>query len=184
MSETLETEKLLLLRVTPDDAENYHALVNDPTVKSFSTSNRPAASVEDYRRWFGNPKHKTKDIFKVVSKDSGCFIGICGFCQNEFLQELFPDVDLVEITIQLLEPHRRCGFGTQLVKCLERHAFEKQRRQLVIGIPNPENQKSIAFLSAIQMPQWLCINDKGEHGYYRSTVYAQNQELLAPQLSQ
>gem|GEM_PF-6540306 len=171
-----DSDLLLLRSIVPDDAEAYHTLVTDPTVKQFSTSKGGVASVEQYRKWFGNTTHKAKDVFAVICKSSDCFAGICGFRDNGLLQELFPELSMTEITIQLLAPYRRRGFGKTLVTVLLRHAFEKQHRHLVIAIPHPCNKDSIEFLSKIGMPQWLCIVDYGEHSYRRSTVYAKNHD--------
>jgi ribosomal-protein-alanine N-acetyltransferase len=76
----LETQRLLLREMTPDDAENAYLLNLDPDVIKYNTDS-PFGSIEEARNFLINYDHYKKYGFgrwAVVNQSDHEFLGWCG----------------------------------------------------------------------------------------------------------
>lgn len=78
----IETERLLLRRMTLEDADDLFAYAVDPEVSRFTTWS-PPATIDDSRAFISAviKRYERNDVAEwgVVHKSDGKFIGTCGF---------------------------------------------------------------------------------------------------------
>jgi ribosomal-protein-alanine N-acetyltransferase len=146
MNPVLETERLVLRRLTTDDAAFVVELLNDPAflryigdkgVRTHADARRyvetgPMASYE--RHGFG--------LYRVELKDGGEPIGICGLLKRDFL----PDVD---IGFALLPRHRSKGYAFEAASAVLAHASDTLGLNRVLAITSPDNADSISLLEGL-----------------------------------
>jgi len=139
----LETERLVLRRLTTDDAEFILELLNDPSflryigdkgVRTRADACRyietgPMASYE--RHGFG--------LYRVELKREGEPIGICGLLKRDAL----PDADL---GFALLPRHRSKGYAFESASAVLAHARDTLGLERVLAITSPDNVASIGLL--------------------------------------
>jgi len=140
----LETERLVLRRLTADDAGFILELLNDPAflryigdkgVRTRADACRyietgPVASYE--RHGFG--------LYRVELKDGGEPIGMCGLLKRDYL----PDVD---IGFALLPRHRSKGYAFESASAVLAHARDTLGLKRVLAITSPDNVASIGLLA-------------------------------------
>jgi RimJ/RimL family protein N-acetyltransferase len=98
-------------------------------------------SIEDYRAGIGK---NDRDGLTVTLKDTGVFIGRCGFTQNLF-------VDGWEIDIVLARPYQRNGYGTEIGSALIPIGFESLKCNIIFGVPDAANAASIRLCGKLGM---------------------------------
>jgi RimJ/RimL family protein N-acetyltransferase len=143
MTPVLETERLVLRRLTTDDAPFILELLNDPAflryigdkgVRTLADACRyietgPMASYE--RHGFG--------LYRVELRDGGEAIGMCGLLKRDYL----PDVD---IGFALLPRHRSQGYAFESASAVLAHARDTLGIEHVLAITSPDNVASIGLL--------------------------------------
>jgi RimJ/RimL family protein N-acetyltransferase len=143
MNPVLETERLVLRRLTADDAAFILELLNDPAflryigdkgVRSHADACRyiesgPVASYE--RHGFG--------LYRVELKDGGEPIGMCGLLKRDYL----PDAD---IGFALLPRYRSQGYAFESASAVLAHARDTLGLMRVLAITTPDNVASIDLL--------------------------------------
>ena len=142
----LETERLVLRRLTTKDAAFILELLNDPAflryigdkgVRTHADACRyietgPMASYE--RHGFG--------LYRVELKDGGEPIGMCGLLKRDYL----PDVD---IGFALLPAHRSKGYTLEAAAAVLAHATDTLGLKRVLAITSPDNVASIGLLERL-----------------------------------
>ncbi len=142
----LETERLVLRRLTRDDAGFILELLNDPSflkyigdkgVRTHAHACRyietgPVASYE--RHGFG--------LYRVELKESGEPVGMCGLLKRDYL----PDVD---IGFALLPRHRSKGYAFESASAVLAHARDTLGLRTVLAITSPDNVASITLLEGL-----------------------------------
>jgi ribosomal-protein-alanine N-acetyltransferase len=122
----LETERLRLRRLTPED--------------------RPAVAALDWldtdrvlNRCLDGYERHGHALWAVIDKAGGGFVGLCG----PIVQEVEGEIEL-EVGYHLLPAHRGRGFATEAARGVMRYAFDELGAQRVISIILPDNAASIA----------------------------------------
>jgi len=142
----IETERLVLRRLTTDDAAFILELLNDPAflryigdkgVRTDADACRyiatgPMASYE--RHGFG--------LYRVELKDGGEPIGMCGLLKRDYL----PDVD---IGFALLPAYRSKGYTLEAASAVLAHARDTLGLERVLAITSPDNVASIGLLERL-----------------------------------
>jgi len=142
----LETERLVLRRLTLNDAPFIVELLNEPSFLRF-IGDRGVRDLQTARQYLlkGPIASYEKHGFGlnlVFLKDSGEPIGICGLLKRDTL----PDVD---VGFAFLPAHWRKGYAAEsaaAVLALGRRAFGLKR---IVAITSPDNVASIAVLEKI-----------------------------------
>lgn len=142
----LETERLTLRKLSPDDAEFILELLNEPSFiknigdKGVRTSldavryiqNGPVASYE--RFGFG--------LYLVELKDSGIPIGICGLLKRETLQD-------VDVGFAFLPKFWSKGYAFESASAVMKYGRTVLGIGRIVAITAPENDGSIKVLEKI-----------------------------------
>jgi RimJ/RimL family protein N-acetyltransferase len=142
----LETERLLLRRLVPDDAEFMLGLLNDPAWIRF-IGDRGVRSAEAARDYLANGPIAMYalegfGLYLVELKDGGVPIGICGLIKRAGLDD-------VDLGFAFMPQFRGRGFGIEsaaAVLAYGRNAFGLRR---IVAITSPDNDDSIRLLQRI-----------------------------------
>jgi ribosomal-protein-alanine N-acetyltransferase len=77
----LETRRLVLRRLVPEDLDSLFALYSDPEVRRyFPEGTLSYEETKEELAWFcgGHPEHPELGLWATIHKESGRFIGRCG----------------------------------------------------------------------------------------------------------
>jgi RimJ/RimL family protein N-acetyltransferase len=142
----LETERLVLRRLTADDAAFILELLNEPSFLRF-IGDRGVRSLDDARRYIETgPMAMYAEhgfgMFLTELKEDAVPIGICGLMKREAL----PDVD---VGFAFLPRFWSRGYALESATAvveLGRRAFGLKR---ITGITKPDNRSSIKVLERL-----------------------------------
>ena len=117
----LETERLLLRKMRPDDAEAMFAYASNPEVTRYVLweTHGSIKESEDFLR-FANEGYERGDFggWGVVLKTSGAFVGTCGL-------EAAPEHSRAELGYVLAREHWGRGLMPEVVRRVIRFCFER-----------------------------------------------------------
>lgn len=144
----LETERLLLERLTSNDDAFIVELLNEPAFLKY-IGDRGVRNQEDARNYISTGPASKFDtdgfgLCRVTLKESGDAIGICGLLRRETLDD-------VDIGYAFLRRHRQQGYAQEAAAGTLKWARESLGFQRVIAIVTPNNEPSIQVLRKIGM---------------------------------
>jgi len=145
----LETERLLLRRLLPDDLDNLYALYRDPEIRRyFPEGVLTYEETKEELEWFlnGHPNHPELGLWATLLKDTNQFIGRCGL-----LPWTIEGRDEVEVAYLLDKAYWRQGLGAEAAQAILDYGFEQLRLQRLICMMYPDNQASIKVAMKIGM---------------------------------
>lgn len=141
----LETDRLVLRRLTPADAPFIVELLNDPDWIRYIGDRgvRTAEQAADYiergpaamyaRHGFG--------LYLTELKDGGAPIGLCGLIRRDFLDD-------ADIGFAFLPRYRGVGYAREAAEAVVRHAAALGLRRLV-AIATKDNERSARLLERL-----------------------------------
>jgi RimJ/RimL family protein N-acetyltransferase len=145
----LETNRLILRHLLPDDLDSLYALYRDPDVSKYiPDAPRTYEETREELEWFmnGHPKHPELGLWATIHKETGKFIGRCGLLpwtidgQNE-----------VEVAYLIDKAYWGLGLGTEAAQAILHYGFEQLRLSRLICLIDQENQASIKVARNIGM---------------------------------
>ncbi len=153
MTETLdvvlETERLVLRRLVPDDLPALHALYRDPVARRFfPDGTRTLEQTREELEWFlqGHPRHPELGLWATVERATGTFLGRCGL-----LPWTIDGVAEVELAY-LIDPRRWGeGLATEAARAIVRHAHAALELDRLICLIDPENVASLRVAEKVGM---------------------------------
>jgi RimJ/RimL family protein N-acetyltransferase len=142
----LETDRLILRRLDPEDAGFILELVNDPAWLQY-IGDRGVRSLDDARDYIRAGPMETYErlgfgLFAVELKDRSLPIGICGLLKREELED-------VDIGFALLPAFRRQGYAREAASATLEYAREVLRRGRIAAITSPDNEASAKLLHGL-----------------------------------
>ncbi len=143
----IETARLRLRPLAPEDLDAIHHLWVDPEVRRYLWDGERiskgragtvlASSIESFEsRGFG--------IWTVVHKESEELVGFCGL---RFLD----DEPEIELLYGISTPYRGIGLATEAARAAIRYGFEEVGFDRILGIADTENVASRHVLGKIGM---------------------------------
>lgn len=158
---TIETERLILRRFTPDDAEAYFPLVGDPTLNRY-TGQDLVNTVEDARQVLLN--YPIRDYERhgygrmaCIEKSSGKLIGFSGM-------KYLPDLQEVDIGYRFLPDAWGKGYATESASVLMQQVITDFKLPRVIGMADRKNGGSIKVLQKLGLVFEREIEVEGYNG--------------------
>lgn len=144
----LQTPRLTLRRLEPDDAAFIARLVNEPSFLA-NIGDRGVRNVEDARRYLEAGPLAMYDRFgfglwRVIRRADGASIGMCGLLKRDNL----PDVDL---GYAYLPEYWGQGYALEAAAATLQHAARKFGLKRVIAVVSPGNDASIHVLEKAGM---------------------------------
>jgi RimJ/RimL family protein N-acetyltransferase len=142
----LETERLVLRRIVPDDAAFVLALLNEPSFVHY-IGDRGVRSLEDARRYIeAGPADSYRQhgfgMYLAQQKDGGAPAGMAGLVKRDWL----PDVD---IGFAFRPVFWSKGLASEAALAVLEHARRDCGLQRLAGIVSPTNLASIRVLEKL-----------------------------------
>lgn len=134
----IETERLILRQLRPDDLDAMHAYLGDAETMKYY----PAPYTREFVRQ-GIEKNIARyakygyGLFGVVLKESGEFIGDCGLAWQDL-----PGGDELEVGYHFHRTHWGHGYATEAARACIEYAFRNAGVDHVISLIRPENVPS------------------------------------------
>ena len=142
----IETSRLQLRWLEPDDAHFILDLVNDPAWLRF-IGDRQVSSLSDARAYIENgPQVMYREtghgLNRVALHDGDIPIGICGLLQRESLAHS-------DLGFALLPDYRGHGYAFEAAISVVQHGFEELGKKRIVAIVNASNRASISLLKRV-----------------------------------
>ena len=138
MKTVLETKRLVLRELTPNDADALERVIGDGETMRFYLRPFTRPEVEEWiarnRERYATDGH---GLWAVVLRESGEMIGDCGL--------VWQDVDgerLVEVAYHLHRAHWNRGYATEAARECMRYGFDVLSLPKIISLIRPENVAS------------------------------------------
>jgi ribosomal-protein-alanine N-acetyltransferase len=156
----LETDRLILRRLLPEDLENLYALYSDPEIRRyFPEGTLTYDETREELEWFlnGHPAHPELGLWATIHKETGRFIGRCGL-----LPWTIDGRAEVEVAYLLAKEYWRQGLGSEAARGILEYGFEHLGLSRLICMIDPGNQASIGVATNIGMTfEREAIDEKG-----------------------
>jgi RimJ/RimL family protein N-acetyltransferase len=140
----LETNRLALRRMSPDDAEFILELLTDPSFLRY-IGDRGVRTTNDARTYIQTGPMESYErfgfgLYLVELKDTREAIGICGLLKRESLQD-------VDVGFALLPRFWSKGYAVEAVSAVLAHGRDTLGLKRIVAITSPDNVASINLLS-------------------------------------
>jgi ribosomal-protein-alanine N-acetyltransferase len=145
----LETNRVFLRHLVPDDLDSLFALYRDPDVRRyFPEGTLTYEETREELEWFlhGHPDHPELGLWAAIQKETGRFIGRCGL-----LPWTIDGRFEVEVAYLLAKEVWGQGLGTEAARALVEYGFGRLRLQRLICLIDRENLASIRVAEKIGM---------------------------------
>lgn len=142
----LETERLILRRLTSDDAEFILELVNDPSWLRF-IGDKGVRNLDDARRYILTGPVESYErngfgLYLVALKESGTPLGLCGLVKRDTL----PDAD---IGFAFRPAYWSKGYAVESAAAVMSYARDVLKLNRILAITTPDNEASGKLLGKI-----------------------------------
>lgn len=147
----IETERLLLRRLTEDDLDDFAEIFAKEPVMKYSTYRRglsPAESAEVLGRIMSHWDEQGFGLWAVVKKSDGVLIGYEGLATPFFLPEVMP---AVEIGYRLDPDSWGKGYATEAGRASLAYGFTTLDCERIIAIYQTENVRSGRVMERLGM---------------------------------
>ena len=142
----IETNRLVLRRLSPDDAEFINELLNQPSFLRYIGDKEVRNSVDAVRYIQTGPLASYErfgfGLYLVELKETGVPIGICGLLKRDSL----PDVD---IGFAFLPNFWSQGYAFESASAVMTYGRDVLGLRRIVAITSPDNDPSIRILEKI-----------------------------------
>ena len=145
----LETERLILRHLVPDDLDHLFALYSDvETRQYFPEGTLTYEETKEELEWFlnGHPEHPELGLWATMYKETNQFIGRCGL-----LPWTIDGRTEVEVAYLLDKSYWRQGLGTEAAQAIAQYGFEQLHLSRLICLIDRRNQASVKVAQNIGM---------------------------------
>jgi [ribosomal protein S5]-alanine N-acetyltransferase len=144
----LETERLVLRKWSPADAEAYMELYQDPEMFRWlgDGTSKPPTDAEKVRLGLQQKAADSADVdlWAVCEKASGKVVGNCGLVAT-------PESGGIELVYHIGRAHWGKGYGTEAARACLNYGLAKLRIPRIVALVYPENRSSVRVLEKIGM---------------------------------
>ena len=142
----LETERLRLRKITVDDAEFIHALMNEPAYLEY-IGDKGVRTVADAERFLVSVAMKSYDDngfghYIVESKSDGTPMGTCGYVKRDELDD--PDIGFA-----FLPAFRKHGYALESAEAIKAFGIEVLGFTKISAITTQHNERSGKLLDKL-----------------------------------
>ncbi len=135
----IETERLALRYLRPEDLDDFHALTSDPEINRYMDDGQPL-SREMTLRWIevslANYEARGYGCFAVTMRGEDRMIGFAGFARPG------DRPGVTEIIYALPKPLWGQGYATEIARGLIRFGFERGGLERIEATVDPANEPS------------------------------------------
>ena len=147
---SLETDRLLLRELVPDDLEPLHEVLGDPETMRYYPH---PFSRDETAEWIArNRERYAKDgfgLWAMVLKETGVVVGDAGLTVQEVDGE-----ELVEVGWHVHRGHQGRGLATEAGRASVGHGFREIGLDRIISLIRPENEPSWRVAEKLGMRVW------------------------------
>ncbi|MGE5357797.1 MAG: GNAT family N-acetyltransferase [Bacteroidales bacterium] len=145
-SKVVETDRLILRKMTEDDATFMLRLLNEPSFIQY-IGDRGVRTVEHARRYvIDGPMASYArfgfGLYVVTLRDTRTPIGICGLLKRDSLDD-------VDVGFAFIPEYVGQGYGIESAAAVIDHARNGLGLNRVVAITNPDNERSIRLLEKL-----------------------------------
>lgn len=142
----LETERLLLRKLTTEDAEFIFEILNDPSFIR-NIGDRNIRTLDDACAYIVNGPVRSYEkngfgLYLIVLKETNESIGMCGLIRRE-------NLDDVDIGYALLPRFWSKGYAVEAAQATKAYAKDVVGLKRIVAIVDPANEGSIRVLEKI-----------------------------------
>jgi RimJ/RimL family protein N-acetyltransferase len=145
----LETDRLILRHLLPDDLDRLFTLYSDPEIRRyFPEGTLTYEETKEELDWFlnGHPKHPELGLWATIHKESNQFIGRCGL-----LPWTIEGKYEVEVAYMIAKEYWRQGLGTEAAQAILQYGFGQLGLSRLICMIDPSNKASRRVAEKIGM---------------------------------
>jgi RimJ/RimL family protein N-acetyltransferase len=145
----LNTKRLLLRHLQPDDLEPLYALYRDPEIrKYYPDGTRTLEETKEELDWFlhGHPQHPELGLWATVERNTGEFLGRCGL-----LPWHIQGKDEVELAFMIKKERWREGLATEAAHSIIEYAHRTIGLRRLVCLVVPGNVASTGVAEKIGM---------------------------------
>ena len=135
----LETNRLLLRRLTLDDVDNLLGIFSDPEAMKYYPATKSRQATIEWINW--NLKSYSEygfGLWAVILKNTRTFAGQCGL----IMQRNVDGRDEVEIGYSFLRRHWKSGFATEAAMACRDFGFANLDLTHLVSLIDPANRAS------------------------------------------
>ena len=142
----IETERLILLKMSVDDSNFIYELLNGPDWIKY-IGNRNINNDDDARNYISNRLLKSYEqygfgFYLVKEKVSNASIGLCGLIKRDYLEH-------VDLGFAFLPNYRKNGYAYESSSAIIKYAKEKFGLNTLFAITSLDNTRSINLLEKL-----------------------------------
>jgi RimJ/RimL family protein N-acetyltransferase len=135
----LETERLILRRLTFDDLDELAALYADPETMRFLDGPRTRQQMWSEIAWCLADYDRTgRSFWATIHKADNRLVGRCGL-----LTQTIEGRDEAEVAYMIARPYWGQGLGTEAARAITEYAFANYPFRRLISLIDPENTASL-----------------------------------------
>ena len=157
----LETDRLIVRRLTPEDAEFILQLVNEPSWLRF-IGNKSVRNLEDARAYIlqGPVEMYARfgfGLYLVELKEGGISIGMCGLIKRDALED-------VDIGFAFLPKYWGRGYAYEAASAVMVYGANQLGLKRIVAITSVDNDSSIKLLEklGLRFERMVKLSDDAE----------------------
>lgn len=139
MAVVMETDRLFLRKMNENDVDHLHGIFSDPDCMTYFPGTRTRKETEEWLgRNFNNYEQHGYGLYAVELKETGQFIGHCGF----IFQKDVDGRDEIEIGYGLLKAYQHQGYASEAARACKQYGFAHLETDRLISLIRPDNTPS------------------------------------------
>ena len=135
MKQIFQSKNISFVEVSEDLVEDYLTMVNDVEKVAKLIGRTELVSEEKERRWVRKKLEEKAEIYSMIEKKTGEFIGNIEFMDSDGTE--------AELGVAITAAKQDKGFGTEAVHAAAEYAMEKLRLRRVRLKVFPDNARAI-----------------------------------------
>jgi ribosomal-protein-alanine N-acetyltransferase len=143
----LNTDRLLLRHLEPEDLDSLYLLYRDPEMrKYYPDGTRTMQETKEEINWFlhGHPHHPELGLWATVDSKTGEFLGRCGL-----LPWQIQGTDEVELAFMIKKERWREGLATEAAQGIIKYAHEVLGLRRLVCLIIPGNAASVGVAQKV-----------------------------------
>ncbi len=160
----LNTERLLLRNITPEDADFFLAVFSNPVVNKYLYDEEPIQSLDEAMKWIDlyNSEIPDHNRWVIIDKETSLRLGTCGFHNWDKRN------NRIEIGYDLLPEYWGKGYMREaLTKAIDL-VVNTMNIHRIYALTHTENARSIKILEKLGFKKEGLLKD---HYFFRGKYY-------------